>query len=101
YYYDCRGPDVIKLTQEERETIIRASAADRTWDIITADPRVTRRLQKKGYKPDDRKNPWGYVSFTVPFDRVKFLKAKKRKLSREHLEALARSREKPAAPSIV
>ncbi len=48
--------------------------------------------------PDERENPWGYVSFTVPFDRVKILKPEKRKLTAEQREsrirALATAREK-------
>ena len=34
------------LTREERETIIRTSAADDTWDVYTSDPVMARRLKK-------------------------------------------------------
>ena len=68
-----------KLTKQEQETIIRGSAANNTWEIVTADPRTIRRMEKQGYKPDDRPNPWGYVSYTVPFNRIAIRKAEKRK----------------------
>ncbi len=67
------------LTKEEMETIIRGNAASKEWEILTADPRMIRRMGKQGYRPDDRPNPWGYVSFTLPFDKVKIVKAERRK----------------------
>lgn len=69
----------MNLTREEQETVIRASVADSTWNVCTADPRIIRLMERQGYQPDLRKNPWGYVSFTVPFDRVKIKPAVKRK----------------------
>ena len=68
-----------KLTREEQETIIRGNAASKEWEIVTADPRTIRRMERQGYKPDDRPDPWGYVSFTLPFDRIAIRKAEKRK----------------------
>ena len=68
-----------KLTKQEQETIIRTSAADKEWEIISADPRTIRRMEKQGYKPDDRSNPWGYLSDTVPLDRIAIRKAEKRR----------------------
>jgi hypothetical protein len=68
-----------KLTREEQETVIGGNAASQEWDIRTADPRIIRRMEKQGFKPDQRENPWGYVSFTVPFDKVKIAKAEKSK----------------------
>ncbi len=68
-----------KLAREEQETVILGNAASQTWDICTADPRMIRRMEKRGYQPDQRQNPWGYVSFTVPLNRVKVAKAEKRK----------------------
>ena len=68
-----------KLTREEQETIIKGNAASREWEIITADPRTIRRLEKQGYKPDDRPNPWGYISYTLPLDRIAIRKASNRK----------------------
>ncbi len=71
----------MRLSKEEQETVINSNAASRTWDVCTADPRIIRRLERQGYKPDERENPWGYVSFTVPFDRVRILRPEKRKAS--------------------
>jgi len=68
-----------KLTREEMETIIRANAASQQWEIVTADPKIIRRMAKQGYQQDKRENPWAYVSFTVPFDRIAIKKAEKRK----------------------
>ncbi len=76
-------PSRYKLTLEERETVINGNAARRTWEVVTADPRIVRRMAKQGYKPDERDNPWGYVSFTVPFDRVRILRPEKRTMSAE------------------
>ncbi len=68
-----------RLTKEEQETIMQANAASKAWDVCTADPRIIRLMERQGYKPDQRPNPWGYVSFTVPFDRVRILRREKRK----------------------
>jgi hypothetical protein len=79
----------INLTREEQETIIRSNAASKTWEVVTADPRIMRRMERQGYQADPRKNPWGYVSFTIPFDRVKILKPKP-KLTEQQLANLAK-----------
>ena len=68
-----------KLTREEQETIIKGNAASKEWEIVTADPRTIRRMQKQGFRPDDRANPWGYASYTVPLDKIAIRKAQKRK----------------------
>ena len=88
-----------RLTREEMETVILGNAASQTWDVCTADPRIIRRMARQGYKPDKRENPWGYVSFTVPFDRVKVLRPEKRKLSPEHCEALRKSQSERNRPT--
>jgi hypothetical protein len=66
-----------KLTKRERETIIRCHAGSPEWEIVTADPRIIRQLEKKGFKPDDRWNPWGYVSFTLPYDKIRIMRREK------------------------
>jgi very-short-patch-repair endonuclease len=58
-YLDIKMSE-LNLTREEQETIIRGNAASKTWEVVTADPRIVRKMEKQGYKPDDRKNPWGY-----------------------------------------
>jgi hypothetical protein len=68
-----------KLTRQEQETVIRGDAASQEWEIVTADPRIIRRMERQGYKPDIRTNPWGYVSFTISFDRIRIARAEKRK----------------------
>jgi hypothetical protein len=65
----------IKLTKEEQETIIKGNAASQGWEIVTADPRMIRRMEKQGYSPDKRENPWGYTSYTIPFAKVRIGKA--------------------------
>ena len=64
--------------------MILGNAASQEWNICTADPRIIRKMAKQGYKPDVRENPWGYISFTVPFDRVRIARAEKRKLPEGH-----------------
>jgi hypothetical protein len=81
----------VDLTREEQETIIRGNAAAKTWEVVTADPRIKRRMETQGYKPDDRKNPWGYISYTIPFSRIRILKAEKRKMSEATRIALAKT----------
>jgi hypothetical protein len=64
----------IKLSREEQETIILGNAASKEWDICTADPRMIRKFEKQGYKQNDRENPWGYISFTLPYSKVSIRK---------------------------
>ncbi len=82
----------MQLTKQEQETIIKGNAASREWEVVTADPRIIRRMAKQGYKPDERENPWGYVSFTVPFDRIGIRKAEKRKATGKPFQRAANSR---------
>jgi hypothetical protein len=88
----------MNLTRQEQETIIRGSAADQTWEVVTADPRIIRKMEKQGYKPDPRNNPAEYVSFTVPFGRIKILRAEKRKLTPEQVEELRQRLHAPKSP---
>ena len=64
-----------KLTSQEKETIIRGNAGSREWEVVTADPRIIRKMAKQGYRPDERPNPWGYTSYTIPFAKVRIGKA--------------------------
>ncbi len=75
-----------RLSREEQETVINGNVASQTWDLITADPRIIRRMEKQGYTPDQRQNPWGFVSFPVPFDRLRILRREKRRMSERQLE---------------
>ena len=69
-----------KLTREEQETVIHSSAADKEWDVCTADPRFIRYLMKQGYVPEsDHQFSDPYMAFTVPFNRLRLLKREKRK----------------------
>jgi len=70
-----------KLSREEQETVIRGNAASHEWEIVTADPKIIRLMARRGYQQDQRENPWGYVSFIIPFDRVKVLRPEKRKMT--------------------
>jgi hypothetical protein len=79
------------LTKEEQETIIRGYAGAKTWEVVTADPRMIRKMERQGFKPDDRRNPAEYVSYTVPRGRIPILRAEKRKMSEKALEALRKS----------
>jgi hypothetical protein len=68
-----------KLTREEQETCIIGNAASHEWDVCTADPKMIRKFKRQGYTPEARKNPWGYVSFKVPFRRLTVRKAEPQK----------------------
>jgi len=63
----------VKLSPEERETIIRGSVGSKTWDVVTADPKIMRKLERRGHKPEARKNPWGYKSYILPQSKVSFI----------------------------
>jgi hypothetical protein len=79
-----------KLGAEEKETVIRSSAADKQWDIMTADPRSINKLAKRGFKQTQEKNPWGYVSFKIDFDRIRFGPAiRVRKAPKQQEEAIS------------
>jgi hypothetical protein len=78
-----------RLYRDEKETIILGSAASRTWDICTADPRIIRKMKMQGYKPDNKTNPWGYASFTLPFEKVRIVKAEKRKTSGRPFQSIS------------
>ena len=93
---------MLELTREEMETVIRSSAADKEWDIVTADPRMIRYLEKRGYKPKpDHQFQEPFVQFTVPFGRLRFLSTEKRKLTVEQRAqraiVLARARQSTQA----
>jgi len=60
----------MKLSKIEQETIIKGNAADDKWEIVTADPKIKRLMEKRGWEQDDRVNPWGYVSYWVPYKAV-------------------------------
>ncbi len=68
-----------KLTREEQETVILGNAASQTWNVCTADLRIIRLMERQGYKPDEKANPWGYTSYAVPFDRLKIMRPVKGK----------------------
>ena len=79
----------MKLTHEEQETVIRASAADEEWDIWTCDPRIIRLLERRGYtpKPDHQQSKGGNaLSVKIPFGRVSIL-GPKAKLTDEQRSA--------------
>ena len=60
----------MKLTKEERETILGTSAADKHWEISTADPKHIRKFEKLGYElvRDDG----CYRHYQVPLRAISF-----------------------------
>ena len=68
----------MKLTRDEQETVIRSSAADREWDIVTADGRVKTKLRRAGYHPTaDHQLSDPYLKYTIPFAKVSIRRAGK------------------------
>ncbi len=58
----------MNLTKEERETAIRSSAVDQTWDCVTADDRWITYLKRMGYQFDtDHQFPAPYAHFSIPW----------------------------------
>jgi hypothetical protein len=41
----------VKLTREERETIVRTSEADDHWEVYTDSPVMAARLKRRGWTP--------------------------------------------------
>jgi hypothetical protein len=68
------------------ETVIRCSAADKVWDIVTADSRVKTRLRRAGYEgvPDHQLSA-PYEKFEVPFKLVRFGSVKAAEARRERM----------------
>lgn len=64
------------MTREEQETIIIGNADSREWEVCTADPKIQRKMERQGYKPNGAKNPWGYQSFTLPYAKITIRRAK-------------------------
>lgn len=81
-----------RLSREEMETVILGNAASQTWDLCTADPKIIRKMERQGYQPDKRANPWGYTSFTVPFNRIGIRKSEGRKATGKPFQRDAVSR---------
>lgn len=51
--------------------MIRSSAADQEWDVITADPRMVRYLKRQGWElKTDHQIP-APVSYKVPFRKLR------------------------------
>ena len=60
----------MNLTREERETTIRKSEADDSWDVWTLSEIVKRQLERKGYPmAPDHQRGW---SCTVPERLITF-----------------------------
>jgi hypothetical protein len=59
------------LTREEQETVIRCSAADHSWDVVTADGRMKTKLRRAGYegKPDHQLSA-PFEKFEIPFNAL-------------------------------
>jgi hypothetical protein len=63
-----------KLTREEQETTIRASAADEEWDICSSDPRFIRYLKRQGYEPVPDHQLSGFFKFQISFIKLRIRK---------------------------
>lgn len=58
------------LSRYEQETVIRASADDKEWDVWTCDPRVMRLLKKRGYEVKLDHQGKGSVSCRIPLGMI-------------------------------
>jgi hypothetical protein len=57
-------------------------------------------MEKLGYRPDERRNPADYLSYTIPFGHVRIMRAEKRKMSEAALAALAKTQFKSKSPDL-
>ncbi len=76
-----------RLTREEQETVIGCSAADREWDVCTADPRFARYLRRQGYEPEPDFQFHDCVFCRIPFRKLRI--SKKAGLTAERRARLA------------
>lgn len=58
----------MKLTREERETVILWSQADRVATVSSLDPKVQRRMLRSFGKPGEERGSW--MRWTVPLSSV-------------------------------
>lgn len=72
-------------SRDELETVIRASASDRTWTVFSENPRIIRRLEKH-HGPGRKVSACGY-QWDLPMNCVSFRRAIR--LSEEQREARA------------
>ena len=76
------------LTRDERETIIRRTDADTSWDVFTDNAALLRQLAKKGWKPTAE----GTRFFSLPLSAVKIRSRKsvetKRQIPPDRLKAM-------------
>lgn len=79
------------LTNEERETVIMGNAACQEWDIVSADPRIIRKIERAGWKAEADLDPWGAKRFKIPLPRLSFRRPVSDK-DRERGKALAAKR---------
>ena len=60
------------LSREEQETVIRGNAAESTWDIVTADPKFQRYLERRGWSGrTDRQFGDPYKGYVLPYAKVR------------------------------
>ena len=68
-----------KLTKEEQESVVRCSAADQEWDVVTADPRFIRYLRKRGWTPEPDYQFHTHLACRIPYAKLRVLRPEKRK----------------------
>ena len=76
------------LIRDERETIIRRTDADNSWDVFTDNSALLRQLAKKGWKPTAE----GTRFFSLPLAAIKVRSRKsvenKRQIPPDRLKAM-------------
>ena len=79
-----------RLSKEEREIVIRKSAADHEWDVYTNDLTQARMLKKKGYElQKDHQGGW---SCKIHIGKIRVGKNERRQVSENQRIALDNGR---------
>ena len=78
----------MRLTNEEKETIILFNEADKTATVETFQGKIIRRMEKEGVIPV-RETPEGAKKYIVPKTWIKVTPPKKMNLSDEQKQAIA------------
>lgn len=78
----------MKLSNEEKETIILFNEADKTATVETFQSKIIRRMEKEGVIPV-RETPEGAKRYIVPKTWIKVTPPKKMNLSEEQKQAIA------------
>jgi len=69
---------IMTMSRPEQETSILGNVEDRTWDIVSADPKFIRLMARRGWKSKADPDGWGAVRWIVPLRAIAVRRVEKR-----------------------